>query len=946
MPARKSQSETVRRPLFVLLLAGFVATSHPAFADEAPAFYRAFNLNGPALVIDGHEWEAGNARGVMCEDAAFENQSVRLSPATDDARAKMIRSSRWSPQGKARVRISEIPAGTYSLYLYVWEDNDPQTFDIHLTGRLVVKAYNSGNGGHWDRLGPWIIDVGDGTIELTAEGGHANLSGIEIWRGKLNEKDNPLLHPAPPARATPPSLEDKVAQLLARNCLECHNPSDHKGGLDLTRREKAIAGGDNGPALVPGDVAGSLLVERVTADEMPPKGRTKLSGAERELLRQWIQKGARWAADPINPFLYTSDRRAGFNWWSLQPLRTIEPPAVENARWPANPIDHFILHRLEQAGLPPSPEADRRTLIRRLFFDLVGLPPTPEEVNAFVHDSDPRAYEQVVDRLLDSPHYGERQARRWLDIVRFGESQGFERNKLRPSAWKYRDFVVEAFNSDLPYDDFVRWQIAGDVLKPDDPLAVIASGFLVMGPYDLTAYNNGTADMRAFAREEELEGLVGTVCQTFLGLTVNCSRCHDHKFDPVTQREFYQISAALGGTYQASERESVSDSAQAAARKRVAELDGEIAELAEYERTTDLPQKRELASRRSRLESLARLLKGGPAHLTVPKQPEAWHIFARGDFRQPGEVVSARGIACVPGVSPDWGLSENAPEAERRKALAEWLAGAGNPLTPRVIVNRLWGDHFGEGLVRMPSDFGFQGGPPSHPDLLDWLAGELVRPAEGRAWSLKRIQRLIVTSAAYRQSSRPVPKAAQVDAENRLVWRRPLQRLDAETFRDAVLAISGDLDLSIGGPGYRDFKVSSMGDNETYTVFDALGPEFNRRSLYRTCVRSGTSPLLDTLDCPDPSVPTPRRSVTSTPLQALTLLNDTFIEHYAGRFAERLVREAPEGVPAQVRRAFALALSRPPGDDEAAFAERFAAERGLAQFCIVVFNTNEFMFVE
>ena len=336
----------------------------------------------------------------------------------------------------------------------------------------------------------------------------------------------------------------------------------------------------------------------------------------------------------------------------------------------------------------------------------------------------------------------------------------------------------------------------------------------------------------------------------------------------------------------------------------------------------------------------------GAVHVPVPKQPEAWHILARGDFRQPGEVVAPRGIACVPGVSPDWGLADNAPEAERRKALAEWLAGAGNPLTPRVIVNRLWGAHFGEGLVRTQSDFGFQGGSPSHPELLDWLAGQLVHPPDGRAWSLKRIQRLIVTSATYRQVSRPAPQGAQIDADNRLVWQQALKRLDAETFRDTVLAVSGELDLRLGGPGFRDFKVSSAGDNETYTVFDAVGPEFNRRSLYRTCVRSGTSPLLDTLDCPDPSVATPRRSATSTPLQALTLLNDVFIEHYAGKFAERLVREAPDNRPAQVRRAFALALARFPTDEETGFGERFVAERGLAQFCVVLFNTNEFMFVE
>ncbi|HVC92802.1 MAG TPA: PSD1 and planctomycete cytochrome C domain-containing protein [Pirellulales bacterium] len=944
MACRRLATRLTMAVQYGLVLACSTALSAGARAGESPTFYRGINLNGPALVIDDHEWEAGHARGVVCEDAAFENQSVRLSPATDDARARMIRASRWSPQRKVRIRVSEVPAGAYSIYLYVWEDNDPQTFDIHLAGRLVAKGYNSGNAGHWDRLGPWALDVADGTIELSAAGGHANLSGIEIWRGKLSDKDHPLQLPG--ALARPATAEDAVALLLARNCLECHNPSDHKGGLDLTRREQALAGGESGPSLKPGDPADSLLVERVTAGEMPPKGRRKLSDAQRDLLRDWVKAGAKWAADPIDPFLYTSDRRAGYNWWSLQPLSDVEPPPVADASWPVNPIDQFILHRLEQAGLRPSPQADRRALIRRLSFDLVGLPPTPEEVGAFVDDPDPRAYDRLVDRLLDSPHYGERWARRWLDIVRYGESQGFERNKLRPNAWKYRDFVVEAFNADLPYDDFVRWQIAGDVLRPDDPLAVIASGFLVMGPYDLTAYNNGTPDMRAFAREEELEGLVATVCQTFLGLTVNCSRCHDHKFDPITQKEFYQLSAALGGTFQGGEREGLTEAGRLAAETRIAALQTEMGQLAERERTADSQQKSAFASQRSRKESVVRLLKGGPAHVTLPKQPQAWHVLARGDFRQPAEVVQPRGIACVPGVSPDWGLADNAPETDRRKALAEWITGSGNPLLPRVIVNRLWGDHFGEGLVRTPSDFGFQGGLPSHPELLDWLAGQLVHPLDGRPWSLKRVQRLIVKSAAYRQSSCPDPAGMQADADNRLIWRQTLKRLDAETFRDAVLAIAGELDLRLGGPGYRDFKVSSAGDNETYTVFDAVGPDFNRRSLYRTCVRSGTSPLLDVLDCPDPSVATPRRSATNTPLQALTLLNDVFVEHSAGKFAERLAREAPDNRSFQVRRAFAMALARAPTDEEAAFGERFVVEHDLSQFCVVLFNTNEFMFVD
>jgi Protein of unknown function (DUF1553)/Protein of unknown function (DUF1549) len=638
--------------------------------------------------------------------------------------------------------------------------------------------------------------------------------------------------------------------------------------------------------------------------------------------------------------------RAGRDWWSLQPLRPVAVPSVDDSQPPSNPIDHFILNRLKKERLAPSPMADRRNLIRRLSFDLIGLPPTPREVETFVNDSAAGAYERLVDWLLDSPHYGERWARHWLDIVRYGESQGFERNKFRPNAWKYRDFVVEAFNSDMPYDQFVRWQIAGDVLEADDPLAVIASGFLALGPYDLTAYNNGTPPMRAFAREEELEGLVATVGQTFLGLTVNCARCHNHKFDPISQSEFYQFSAALGGTYQGAEREVLTDKGRPLAQKRVADLRHEVENLVAQEKSADDGTKPGLASKRLRLESVIRLLEGGPVHTTRPKQPGPWHILARGDYKQPREIVGPGGIAAIGGLSPDWQLSKDAPEAERRKALARWITAPQNPLTPRVIVNRLWAHHFGEGLVRTPSDFGFQGGLPSHPELLDWLAGQLVRPDGGKAWSLKRIQRLIVTSAAYRQSSRSVPKAAQVDADNRLLWRQAPRRLEAEAFRDAVLAVSGEIDLRMGGPGYRDYKVSSAGDNETYTVFDAVGGEFNRRSLYRTWLRTGTSPLMDLLDCPDPSLATPKRTVTSTPLQALALLNNKFMEHHAEKFAQRLKREAPQGTAAQVRRAYDLSFARQPTDAELAFGERFAERHGLTQLCLVLLNTNEFSYVD
>jgi uncharacterized protein DUF1549/uncharacterized protein DUF1553/cytochrome c len=783
-----------------------------------------------------------------------------------------------------------------------------------------------------------------------------------------------------------PTLDVRIAALLARNCLECHNASTQQGGLDLTRARTALSGGKRGAAVVPGNPTASWLWKRVAANQMPPN--RPLSAGDKALLKSWIAGGAKWGADPIDPFRFTSDRRAGYDWWSLQPVTPPRLPQVRRKDWPINPIDAFVLAKLEAKGLQPSPPADRVSLIRRLYFDVIGLPPAPEEVDSFVNDRAPDAYERLVDRLLASPHYGERWARHWLDVVRFGESQGFERNKLRPNAWKYRDWVVEALNTDMPYDEFVRLQLAGDVLRPDDPLAVVASGFLVMGPYDLTAYTDGTAMMRAAAREEELEGLVGTTTQTFLGLTANCARCHDHKFDPISQKEYYQIAAALGGTYHGTERESLPASGRPQAEQERAAFAAKIAALKEQFAALEgtagkqpataatgpaaqpAGERERLGAEISRLESRARLLAGGPAHVSVPKEPGVFHVLARGDFREKRDAVAPAGIAALAGPVPDWSLKPDAPERERRKALAAWITDPKNPLTARVMVNRLWTQHFSAGLVSTPSDFGFNGGRPSHPELLDWLAVEFVNGGMGerengskgtqfsrspipplshsqaKPWSLKNLHRLILTSATYRQASRAVPAAMKKDAENRLLWRQSPRRLDAEALRDAVLAVSGELDRTLGGPGFRDWTVKSQGNNEIYTVIDAAGPEFNRRTLYRSVIRSGTSPFLDVLDCPDPSVAAPRRTATTTPLQALSLLNNGFMERSAGKWAERLKREIPDDPQGQISRAYRLAFGRAVTAEEISFGERFAAEHGLAQFCLVLLNTNEFIHID
>jgi hypothetical protein len=545
-----------------------------------------------------------------------------------------------------------------------------------------------------------------------------------------------------------------------------------------------------------------------------------------------------------------------------------------------------------------------------------------------------------VDRYLASPHFGQRWARHWLDVVRFGETQGFEYNRLWPNAWRYRDWVIEAFNADMPYDRFVRLQLAGDVLEPDNPPAVVATGQLVVGPFDQTMQNEGTAAMRAAAREEELEGIIGTSAQAYLGLTVHCARCHDHKFDPIRQEDYYRFAAALGGV-RLGERESLSQPGGEAARHRSKSLARQITALKNRKAAEEPARRPALLLELGRLESQLGLWSTGPALVVTPRQPPLFHILERGDYRLPGPTVTPAGIAAVTGLPADFGLAADAPEAERRKALARWITDPRHPLTARVIVNRLWQHHFGVGLVDTPNDFGFNGGRPSHPELLDWLASELIR----QKWSLKAIHRAIVLSAAYRRSSGPRRDLVRVDAGNRLLGRREPRRLEAEAFRDAVLAVSGGLDLGMGGPGFLDVA-TRPGPSSIYEPTEPTGPGSHRRSVYRTWVRAGAQPLLDSLDCPEPSVSTPRRAATTTPLQALALLNDGFMLDQAQVFADRLSREAGRDPGVQIVRAYRLAFGRAPDRDEERAARAFTAEHGLVPFCLALFNANEFLYVD
>lgn len=696
--------------------------------------------------------------------------------------------------------------------------------------------------------------------------------------------------------ATAVDFDRTVAPILMQHCLDCHRGTKPKGELDLSRRQSALAGGRKGVVIVPGQPEKSLLWEKISTNEMPPK--KPLTAADKETLRRWLAAGAAWGQDPLDPFRITTDKRAGYDWWSFQPVTRPTIPRVQHDPWARNPIDRWVLARLEAKGLGPSPPADRRTLIRRLAFDLLGLPPSPEEVDAFVRDPAPDAYEHLVDRYLNSPHFGVRWARHWLDVARFGESNGFEFDEFRPNAWPYRDWVVDSFNHDLPYDEFVRLQLAGDVLRPNDPKAVQAAGFLVAGAYDSVGQTQQSEAMRRVVRQDELEDMVSTVGQTFLGLTVHCARCHDHKFDPVRQVEYYRLTAALAGVRQGERPLPAGGSAAAAAK----------------------------------------------VHTVVPRAPEPAYLLIRGNPNQRGEAVRAGGVVAVSAGRADFGLPADAPDVERRQRLADWVTHPQNPLLARVIVNRLWQHHFGVGLVDTPNDFGFNGGRPSHPELLDWLADEL----RAHHWSLKHLHRTIVLSATYQQSSAPNATASGIDRGNRLCWRKTPLRMEAEVLRDAMLQIAGQLNQTMGGPGFQDFTITKAPGTATllYTPLDRFGGTFNRRTLYRTWVRAGRNGLLDAFDCPDPSTTAPNRAVTTTPLQALSMLNNAMVLHLAEQAADRLRREAGENPDRQITLAYRLAYGRPPRPEELALASRLIQANGLVVLTRALFNSNEFLYVD
>ena len=752
---------------------------------------------------------------------------------------------------------------------------------------------------------------------------------------------------------------ERVAPLLERRCVSCHSGIHPKGGLSLETAELALSGGDSGPLLAPGDAANSLLLDYVAANPATgdppamPKGGPPLTAEDVSTLREWITDGAPW---PEGKTLI--DRREiNRDWWSLRPIAEVKPPPNDaqraDQRWERTPIDAFIAAAHRERGLTPAPEADRRTLIRRLSFDLTGLPPTPDEVDAFLADGADDAYERLVDRLLASPRYGERWGRHWLDVVHYGDTHGFDKDKIRPNAWPYRDYVIRAFNQDMPYAKFVEQQLAGDVLYPDEADGIVALGFIAAGPFDWVGHievSEATTDGQ-ICRNLDRDDMVTTAVSTFVSLTAHCARCHNHKFDPITQTDYYRLQAVFSAVDRA-DRPYDADS-EVGRRRR--ELQSQRAQLAAAPSTEDRPSNDD-SDRAAKLAEVDATLAALPAQQLVfaaatEFEPLGQHqprrgdvrkisVLRRGDVKQPIEAVEAGAISCLTELPS---VFAGASEGERRAELAKWISDRRNPLTWRSIVNRVWHYHFGRGLVETPNDFGRMGALPTHPELLDWLA-RWFRDDGGQ--SVKSLHRLIVTSAVYRQSSVGGDAGQRTDAGNQFLWRMNRRRLEAEAIRDAALAVSGKLDLAVGGPGYYVFGFEDdHSPRYWYDRHDPDEPSSLRRSVYRFAVRSAPDPFMATLDCADPSVIVERRGETVTALAALALLNNKFMVRQAEHFAARVTAVAASDA-GRLDAAFRLAVGRSPSAAEQALLLPLAERHGWPTVCRLLLNANEFVFVD
>ncbi|MEQ1860732.1 MAG: DUF1549 domain-containing protein [Chthoniobacteraceae bacterium] len=760
-------------------------------------------------------------------------------------------------------------------------------------------------------------------------------------------------------------FRQKIEPILRENCFKCHSHADGKmkGNLVVDSRDALIAGGDTGPAVVPGAPAKSLLIEAIgykNVDlQMPPKGK-RLTDEQVATLTDWVKQGAPWPEEPGHKMksrprgtITEEDRK----WWAFQPVAKVEPPPADP--WCANDIDRFIFARLKAEGLAPAPRAEKGALIRRVYFDLVGLPPTPEEVSAFLTDKSPGSYAKLVDRLLASPRYGERWARHWLDVVRYAESDGYRLDEYRPHAWRYRDYVIRSFNADKPYDRFVQEQLAGDELWPDDPDARIATGYLAAGIYE---YNNRDA---VGQWSNMLNDLTDTTADVFLGMGVQCARCHDHKFDPILQKDYFRLQAFFAPIRLQQEGEVASLAERADYARKLAVWEEKSADLRRQIAELEAPYRDKAA--RDAIEKFpieTRALIAKPVSERTPYEQQivelAWRqvdyewSYKRFEARVKEPAKSARTALLIelkkfdtdkpeplpvaptatdvgPKASPIFvpkkaALGEIAPgvltildegpakiepcatTTGRRAALARWLTQPENPLTARVIVNRVWQYHFGRGLAINASDFGKLGEKPSHPELLDWLAHRFVE--EG--WSMKKLHRSIVTSAAYTQSATN-PAAAQArvkDPENILLWRASTKRLDAEQIRDAILSVTGEIKLPDGGPA-ADF---------TKPV----------RTVFNEVKRNVRDPVLEVFDLPEGFSSISQRNTTTTPTQSLLMINSRWALERARAFALWLRSQNSSDEGDIVAGAYRRAFGRDPRGTELARARKFIDEQAGA----------------
>ena len=724
------------------------------------------------------------------------------------------------------------------------------------------------------------------------------------------------VHGAEPPRAQVEFFEKKIRPVLVKHCYKCHSAqaAKVKGGLLLDTRDGLLKGGAGGPAIIPGDPAASLLLKALRHEdlEMPPG--TKLPDSVIADFQSWIKQGA---ADPRAGQAVTApdkatDIAAGKKFWSFQPPRAHAAPEVRNPAWPRTKIDAFILARLEQAGLAPSPPAARQTWLRRASFDLIGLPPTPEEIDAFVNDPSPDAPARVVERLLESPHYGEHWARLWLDVARFAEDQahivGSNRSLFYPNAYLYRDWVIRALNRDMPYDRFIELQLAADLIAPDDRADQAALGFMGLGP---KYYGRGSPAVMA----DEWEDRVDTLSRGLLGLTVACARCHNHKFDPIPTEDYY----ALAGVF-ASTRMFNRPLTDQAAKKQ----DGEASQ------PTDA------------------------MHIVREGTPTDLNVFVRGDIANKGPLARRHFLHVLYDGEP-----KPFQQGSGRLELAEAIASPKNPLTARVIVNRIWAQHFGRPLVATPSNFGALGERPTHPELLDDLAVRFM----DAGWSLKWLQREIVLSAAYGQSSKPLTPTLSpggrgrdqfatlspggrgqgeggraVDPDNRLLSRMNRRRLSVEAWRDAVLAATGRLQATVGGPS-----------------LDPQDPKESRRTVYSAVSRLELNRMLALFDYPDPNVHADHRTETTTPLQKLFVLNSPFMVAEAANLAQRLQRETPatddQADRRRIGRAYRLLYGRPATEQEVGLGLAFLTQGDdraalWQQYAHVLLAANEMLFVD